>query len=353
MGCNSNCFINCDNITSDQCVQYTGADVPALGICQGDQLSTVEVAILTELQSALEGTGIEPQNVTLENCPWLAGLFGTTDPNLSNLLQLLIDSECSLKEMIDTINETLASQSTNFNTLCLQGLSPNPTTNNIIQSVINMLCGINTVVAAIPSTYVKASDINNLVQQQISIYLANSQSGQVEYFQYLPIGAILPYYGSLSNFDLTGKGLATGGLTNMYLCNGLNGTPDLRGFALVGAVKNVSGGALDPSVDPANPDNPNWALGDLNGENKHLLNINELPNHFHSITDPGHSHTYSYPTPDKFSGNNYDAAKAIAPVTQNTSTSFTGITQTNTTGAGQKHNNIQPSKAVYWIIRML
>ena len=175
MACNSNCFINCDSVTSDQCVQYTGADVPALGICQGDQLSTVEVVILKELQGALEGTGIEPQNVTLENCQWLADQFvGETDPNLSNLLQLIVDSSCSLKSMIDTINNTLALQSANFNTLCLQGLPPNPTTNNVIQAVINTLCAINSVVAAIPSTYVKASDINNLVQQQIQIYLANS-----------------------------------------------------------------------------------------------------------------------------------------------------------------------------------
>ena len=294
MACNSNCLINCPEIISDQCIQYTGPDVPALGICQGDQLSSIEQIILNQLTSALEGTGITPDQVTLENCEWLQSMFTGENQNLSTLLQLLIDSSCSLKDMIDTINSQLISQSANFNTMCLQGLPSNPNVNDILQGVINTLCSLNITVSAIPTTYVKNSDLNNLIQQQITQFLANSSTGQIEYFNYFPIGVAMPYFGSLSNFDNTGKGLGVAGLTNMFICNGLNGTPDLRGFTLVGAIRNVPGGALNPIVDPANPDNPNWAIGDVAGENKHLDTINEMPTHTHVVNDPGHTHNLTF-----------------------------------------------------------
>ena len=41
MSC-SNCFNGCAEITSDKCVKYTGADIPALGISYGDTLLHVE-----------------------------------------------------------------------------------------------------------------------------------------------------------------------------------------------------------------------------------------------------------------------------------------------------------------------
>jgi hypothetical protein len=56
----SNCFNGCAEIVSDQCVRYTGVDVPLLGIQHGDSLSYVEQALITFLTAALDGTGIKP-----------------------------------------------------------------------------------------------------------------------------------------------------------------------------------------------------------------------------------------------------------------------------------------------------
>lgn len=58
MSC-SNCFNGCAEIVSDQCVRYTGIDVPVLGIKNGDSLSFVEQALITFLTSTLDGTGIK------------------------------------------------------------------------------------------------------------------------------------------------------------------------------------------------------------------------------------------------------------------------------------------------------
>lgn len=43
----SNCYNGCAEITSDQCIRYTGIDVPVLGIKTGDSLSYVEQALIT------------------------------------------------------------------------------------------------------------------------------------------------------------------------------------------------------------------------------------------------------------------------------------------------------------------
>src|SRR5271169_3669420 len=131
--CNSNCFINCDKVVSDQCVQYTGVGYSSLNICQGDQLSSVEQNILTNLVNALNGTSILPQGVTLANCSWLNAQFGVEIPNVNNYLQLLINASCSLNASIVAINSQLAAQSMNFNTLCLQNVPANPSTNQVLQ----------------------------------------------------------------------------------------------------------------------------------------------------------------------------------------------------------------------------
>ena len=58
MSC-SNCFNGCAEIVSDQCVRYTGIDVPVLGIKTGDSLSYVEQALIEFLTSTLNGEGIK------------------------------------------------------------------------------------------------------------------------------------------------------------------------------------------------------------------------------------------------------------------------------------------------------
>lgn len=67
----------------------------------------------------------------------------------------------------------------------------------------------------------------------------------------VPAGSIIPWYGNLANIP---DGFA--------LCDGKNGTPDLRDRFLVGA-----GNA--------------YKLGNIGGENRHALTIDELPAHNH------------------------------------------------------------------------
>ncbi len=343
------CLQNCGKIIPDGCVEYTGDEIPAFGICPGDPLTKVEKAITDALLSALDGTGITPAEVTLENCTWLKDLFVGKSATLPNLLQLLIDGDCTLKAAIDAINTQLAgSSTTSFNTLCLTGLGSNPTKDEILQAVILNFCSLKTTVDAIPATYVQKTDLTSQVTQILqSLGLVG---GTVVYASYFPKKVALPYFGDLSVFDNTGAG--TGSFLGIYLCNGLNGTPDLRGRAVIGAVRNVPGGALDPAVDPALITNPNtnWALNDKAGEYYHLLNLVETPAHTHGVTDNGHTH--SIVGLNKAAGDGSNVVGTEPGGFSKTTTNSKANIIINSAGGGAAHNNIQPSIAAYWIIRL-
>jgi hypothetical protein len=80
-----------------------------------------------------------------------------------------------------------------------------------------------------------------------------------------------------TNFDSTGKGIAGTEREGWAICNGGNGTEDLRGLFLVGYD--------DRSVDPSNGiwDAVYNTIGGTGGEKKHTLTPDEF-NHRHHIT---------------------------------------------------------------------
>lgn len=80
------------------------------------------------------------------------------------------------------------------------------------------------------------------------------------------------------------------------------------------------------------------------GEEKHQLTIPEMPAHAHSITDPGHAHSYVNQQNDQNTDNAFatETAADQADLSQTTGTSTTGIT-INSTGGDQPHNTIQPT----------
>lgn len=109
------------------------------------------------------------------------------------------------------------------------------------------------------------------------------------------------------------------------LCDGDNGTPDLRGRFVLGA-----GG--------------NYAVGASGGEETHKLTVQEMPSHSHSFTVP----LVSY-----FSG----SSKATGLETRylNNQSSYTKDNPysgtTATSGSGSAHNNMPPYYALAWIMK--
>ena len=358
MSC-SNCYNGCAETTSDQCVRYTGIDVPVLGIKTGDSLSYVEQALITFLTSTLDGTGIkltiDPQII----CEIVnKNIVECEDLTLVNLLNALIKAICELDTRLKVVEDDFAALEGNYTVGCLTGVTATSGTHAILQAAITKLCGLEIELDAlaldVSTNYVKLSQLNSLIAAYLS-----SLGVSTKYYNRMVPNTVVEYYGPISGrFDASGAGL--GDWEKIYLCNGNNGTPDKRGRVGVGATSGMGGGTLNPAVDPAVSGNPTYNLYSAVGSNNVTLSITQIPSHTHVasatsiVTDPGHAHTVSYL--DK--GNPGDGTSTIdvgGPASVSTSTASTGITVTTNVvnanaGGGLPHPNYQPGLGCYYIM---
>ena len=361
MSCES-CYNGCVQTVSDECVRYTGINYDALGVESGDNLVSVEQAIMNALTPLLTGQG--DAIVLNSSCPIIDEYLPGHTPNTKELFQAVVSAICSLQYQVFTIDDVLAVLNANYNIGCLTGVTSSSDTHDIVQAIINKVCSVASELTAleldVATNYVKLADFNALV----AAYLASQSTSTQQYNKMVPY-AVYEYYGPLTNFDTTGAGYSNLGFANVYLCNGLNGTPDKRGRVTVGAISGVpSTIPLDASVNPANPGNPNYALYTTTGQNTVALVAGQMPAHSHgavantfiSINDPGHSHFAGH-TPIGWSSSGSIGVSNETPKNIPTTSSTTGITATATTdvtiqsaGNGDAHANIQPVIAAYYIM---
>jgi microcystin-dependent protein len=140
----------------------------------------------------------------------------------------------------------------------------------------------------------------------------------------IPVGGIIMWSGSISSVP-----------TGWALCNGSNGTPDLRDRFIVGA-----GNSYNP--------------GNTGGANNVTLDLTQIPSHTHPVTDPGHTHLTANTSVAINNGGGYGAGSGsgLGPIgnTTITASAFTGIGVGNT-GGGQAHENRPPYYALAFIMR--
>lgn len=373
----SNCYNGCTEIVSDRCVRYTGIDVPVLGIKTGDSLSFVEQALITFLTSTLDGTGIKIDLGTTVVCNLVQQYLPTCgDLTIVDISKALIEAACDLQEQVDAIDNTLTILNADYTIGCLTGVTASSDTHAIVQAVITKLCQVQVDLTALAlnlsTNYVSVADIDSYIEA----YLNSTGSSTLVSNKMVPY-SVLPYFGTLANFDGTGAG--TGNWLKIYLCNGNNGTPDLRGRTLVGATTGMFGGTLSSAVNFNIPGsgNPNYTLGSVTGANQITLDVTQIPSHTHvatattSVTDTGHRHKFSddnlSPTNALRADNDIipfstSPSSALISAAGNgsgqiyeTSNEETGIAvQVNVssavTGGGLAHANIQPSIGSYFII---
>jgi len=363
----------CVEPVSSNCVIYKGDPIPALDICTGDTITEVEQVIINRLLSVLDGTGITLSQVTLENCPYLNVLFGNKDKTLANLFQLLIDSDCNLKSLIDAINQKINQTGNNFvfDLKCI----PVPATlsiDTIVQSIIDAHCLLNTKVDQLITNSGSTTIINQVVNSLLTNLITGPTgvkktitNGVVHYdlLGMVPIGAVIIYDGPLSNFDSSGKGLPNTEVANWRLCNGEGGTKDYRGIVPVGAIQGMGGGTLSDNVNPVlNADaTMNYSVGSRGGSAKNILKKENLPNYDITSTNvkvtsiaknvvrkwarmqDSNSRVYSF-------GNDYSGGD---PTDYNLYTeSVSGSVTINTGGSGKAHDTRMPYEAVIYIKRI-
>ena len=134
---------------------------------------------------------------------------------------------------------------------------------------------------------------------------------------FVPVGGIIMWNGSIAEAEA---------LTNWRICDGANGTPNLRDKFVMGV-----GSSVNTSTA---------TQGETGGANSYTLALNQMPQHkhdvsdsghSHTITDPGHAHTWTRQDAVINAGyrpwpaNNNDCTNT----TVNTSNESTGITGTN------------------------
>lgn len=374
MSC-SNCFNGCSEIVSDQCVRYTGIDIPVLGIKNGDSLSYIEQSLITFLTSTLDGSGIKPDIDPTIVCNLVKNYLPTCgDLTVVDYLTALIKTACDLQVQvtanttaITTINSTLTTLNGPYTIGdCVTGVTSTSGTHDILQAVMDALCAF---ILDVETNYVQLADFDTLVAN----YLASLPTSTLVSSKMIPYIAY-EYYGSLANFDSTGAGI--GDWDKIYLCNGLNGTPDRRGVVAVGAIASVPGGPLPSATNPASsPFNPNYAFaGPIIGSNSITLNTNQLPGHTHTatatVTPNPHEHfmfstdvattpgisavTYTAQGLNIAGGDNtnYQASSSTTVPTlgRTSSTSLAVNVINDVSGGSLPHANNQPAIAAYYIM---
>jgi microcystin-dependent protein len=368
MSC-SNCFNGCTEIVSDRCVRYTGIDVPVLGIKNGDSLSYVEQALIEFLTSTLDGSGIKIDIDSQIICNLVQKYLPTCgDLTVVDFITALIKAACDLQTQMDAVVADIATIEAPYTVDCLTGVTSTSGTHAIVQAIITKLCTVETNLTALTldvvTNYVAIADINTY----IAAYLASLNPGGAAISTKMVPYTVVEYYGSLGNFDNTGAGLnltGTGGQdwSNIYLCNGLNSTPDKRGRVGVGAINSVPGGTLDPQVNPLTPVtgifNPNYDVYDKAGNNSIILTPQQMPPHNHPgssvatvITPNPHHHSLDYTSNVTVGGVKAveDGTKVGTVDTSDVTLVATSTLTIITEGQGLPHDNKQPVLACYYIM---
>jgi microcystin-dependent protein len=354
MSC-SNCYNGCTDIVSDKCVKYTGIDVPVLGIQTGDSLSYVEQALIEFLTSTLDGTGIKPDINPAIICTVVQKYLPTCgDITVVDLINALIKAACDLQVQITALDaeltivqQQIAVIEAPYTIGCLTGVTGISGTHAILQAVITRLCAF---ILDVQTNYVQLADLDDLIQAYL-----NSQPTSAKYYTRMVPFTVVEFRGDpIGKFDVTGAGL--GDWEKIFLCNGLNGTPDKRGRVTVGTTSGMGGGAFNPAVDPAIPGNPAYSLNTTTGSNAVTLSTGQIPSHTHNavatVTDPGHTHEYIGVDTVVTAGGS-SSSRRCGDFTKTTVSNVTGISVgvvNDPIGGGGSHPNIQPVIASHYII---
>jgi microcystin-dependent protein len=168
-----------------------------------------------------------------------------------------------------------------------------------------------------PAAPTASPGVNN-TQLATTAFVANAS---------FPIGGIIMWSGSIGTIP-----------AKWQLCDGTNGTPDLRNRFIVGAgstyAVNATGGSADAIV------------------------VSHTHTATSAVTDPGHTHTITTQEPTGGSSNNITRTASGADVSSNTkstNSATTGITVATTiasTGSSGTNANLPPYYALAYIMRV-
>jgi microcystin-dependent protein len=142
----------------------------------------------------------------------------------------------------------------------------------------------------------------------------------------IPAGMISLWYGSIGSVP-----------TGWYLCDGTNGTPDLRDRFVMGA-------------------GSTYAVGSTGGSSTRTLTTTEMPSHSHSATFVGdalapHSHTYTSPIGPFGTVSSGGTGPSTASTSSVSGGTPSGTVTIGTTGSGSSFSILNPYYALAYVMK--
>jgi len=178
-----------------------------------------------------------------------------------------------------------------------------------------------------PVSIANQAKVTTISKQDDLYILTTDSSGNIGKTANVPIGAILMWSGQAvqqdSNLNPT-NGVPVG----WAICDGTNGTPDLRSRFIVGA---------QGTNQVAGTDLTGYNTGDMGGEEFHQLTVPEMPSHTHGYSDVWVSSDATY----SGGGGGFGGGGT---------TNATGGDPTNN-NATLPHNNMPPFYALAYIMK--
>jgi hypothetical protein len=209
----------------------------------------------------------------------------------------------------------------NDDTVTFAGLKlGNPTTGQVVTSIVNSSIGLS---------LDTPSDEKIVTEKALQDYLQSAIQAA------LPIGVISMWSGSIAAVP-----------PGWALCNGTNGTPDLRERFIVGA-----GGQNTTTLVDGGQNSDGYGVGEASGSANAIV-----VTHDHDITDPGHIHTTDNLAKVEVSGTPSIATSGTAGLVVSVSavpieSEDTGIS-INQEGASGTNANLPPYFALAFIMRV-
>jgi hypothetical protein len=167
MSC-TNCYNGCVEIISDRCVRYTGLNSIPLGIANGDSLLVVEEALIENVVSFLDGSGITIDIPAEYYCAVVTTFLPVgVVPNAYQLFTALVRGICYVHGQASANTESIAAINAAYTMDCITGTEGTAGTHAVVQAVIDKLCLTNTDLEAlaldVDTNYVKLADLNTLI----------------------------------------------------------------------------------------------------------------------------------------------------------------------------------------------
>lgn len=234
---------------------------------------------------------------------------------------------------------------------------------DLTDSQTTLQTSINNLITLINNQNATIADLTTQVATLTSGF--NSLSGTVDSFN----SRLLSVEGRLTTLEdaiasgiiVVWSGLISNIPTSWSLCNGTNGTPDLRDRFIIGAGSTYTVNAIGGNIN-----HTHTITGTTGGTS---LTINQMPSHSHAVNDPGHAHTVGGHGFFSAAGSTFEPRSPgrpgdpfVAPPYMS-STINTSNVIINNTGANEAHDhtfsattattsNIPPYYALAYIMRI-